>query len=82
MIKNLLGDIMNSYVFDRGCDYDRAFKIIDSFNEKYDSLQNQAEDLKQLQELLESDIVDFGILIQSKATLIILKQTWKSIKLE
>ncbi|CAF0814108.1 unnamed protein product [Brachionus calyciflorus] len=80
VINSLLQDIMNSYVFDRGCDCDRAFKLLDTFSEKYDSLQNQAEDLKQLQELLESDVVDFGILIQSKATLIILKQTWKTIK--
>lgn len=80
IINNLLNDITNSFLFDRACDYERAFKLLDSFNEKYDSLQNQAEDLKQLQELLESDVVNFGILIQSKATLIISKQTWKTIK--
>lgn len=80
MINNLLNDIMTSYLFDRGCEFERAFKLLDFFSDKFDNLQNQAEDLKQLQELLDSGIVDFGILIKSKTTLIYLKQTWKTIK--
>ncbi len=80
IIHNLYNEIMGSFLFDRGCEYERALKLIEEFNKRFDSLQNQAEDLKQLQELLETSVVDFENLLESKTTLLYLKQTWKTIR--
>ena len=60
--------------------HDKAFKLIDEFVARFDNLQNEADDLKQLQELLDSDVVDFRLLSNSKVTLSHLKQTWKTVK--
>ena len=60
--------------------HDKAFKLIDEFVARFDNLQNEADDLKQLQELLDSDVVDFRLLANSKITLSHLKQTWKTVK--
>ena len=80
VIINLYNDIMGSILFDRGCEHERALNILEEYNKRFDSLQNQAEDLKQLQELLETSVVDFENLVQSKTTLLYLKQTWKAIR--
>ena len=80
IIMGLRDEIASSGLFDRTCDHDRALSMIEDFFAQFNGLQNQAEDLKQLQELLESDVVDFDILTQSKQTLSHLKLTWKTIR--
>ncbi len=80
VINNLVSDLNNSYLFDRGCDVERAFHLMDDFISKFEALQNQSEDLKQLQELLETNVVDFNIISKSRTTLVCLKQTWRVIR--
>lgn len=53
---------------------------MDNFFKRYNNLQNKAADLKQLQELLESNVVDFNVLNKSKTKLYNLKQVWRLIR--
>ena len=80
ILNNLMSDMENSYLFDRGCDQQRALRFLDDFSKKIDTYQNQAEDLKQLQELLDKHVVDFNILAKAKTTLSYLRQTWSCIR--
>lgn len=54
--------------------------MLDEFTNRLESLQNQAEDLKQLQELLDSNIVDFSQMVKAKTTIFYLRLMWKTIK--
>jgi dynein heavy chain len=80
VIFDLRTNITESNIFDRSCDYEQATKFLDTYDEKIASLQNQADDLKQLQELLESNVVNFESLSKTRVTLIYLRQVWKVIK--
>jgi hypothetical protein len=73
-------EIIDSYLFRRDTSYDQAYTIMENFFERYNGLQNQAEDLKQLQELLESSVVDFSLLSKSKNILYNLKQLWRLVR--
>jgi dynein heavy chain len=79
VIDDLYSDIMESYLFRTDCDSNTAADLLTKFSDRFNSLQNKADDLKQLQELLESDIVDFEKLVRSKKILFYLEQTWKAI---
>ena len=73
-------EIIDSSLFRRDTSYDQAYTIMENFFERYNGLQNQAEDLKQLQELLESNVVDFSLLSKSKNILYNLKQLWRLVR--
>ena len=73
-------EISDSCLFKRDTSYDQAYTIMENFLDRYNGLQNQAEDLKQLQELLESNVVDFSLLSKSKNTLYNLKQLWRLVR--
>lgn len=80
VITELKSNIFESNIFDRSCEFEEATKFLDTYDEKIVGLQNQADDLKQLQELLESNVVNFETLSKIRVTLIYLRQTWKIIK--
>ncbi len=80
VIVSLNQDLMNSFLFERDCQHEKAFALIEEFVKRFEDLQNEAADLKQLQELLDSDIVDFSLLSQTKTTLSHLKKTWKTVE--
>ncbi len=80
VINSLSQDINSSRLFDRQCQHEQAFKLIDEFVTRYEGLQNEAADLRQLQELLDSSIVDFGMLASSRSTLAYLKKCWKTVE--
>lgn len=80
IIYDLKSNINESNLFDRSSDFEQATKFLDEYDEKFANLQNQADDLKQLQELCESNIVNFESLNKTKVTLFYLRQVWKVIK--
>jgi hypothetical protein len=80
IIIDLHKEIHDSSLFRRDATYDQAHAIMESFFQRYNGLQNQAEDLKQLQELLESNLVDFTLLTKSKTVLYNLKQLWRLVR--
>lgn len=80
IIYELKSNINESNLFDRSSDFEQATKFLDEYDEKFANLQNQADDLKQLQELCESNIVNFESLNKTKVTLFYLRQVWKVIK--
>lgn len=59
-----------------------AFRLLETFTNRLDSHQSQAEDLKQLQELLESNVVDFSQLTKAKTLIFYLRITWTTIKFD
>jgi dynein heavy chain len=79
-INSLLNEIMNSCLFERNCDTNKAFSLLDEFQSEFEKLKNEADDLKQLQELLDSNVVDFGQLLKCKTNLLYLNHTWNTIK--
>lgn len=80
IINNLFGDILKSNLFNRTCEETKATQKLDDFTARFERLQKEAEDLKQLQELLDSNIIDFSLLVKAKQTISSLKHTWRVIK--
>jgi dynein heavy chain len=82
IINNLLSDILKSSLFSHQCDENKALQKLDEFTARWERLQKEAEDLKQLQELLDANVVDFSQLINARHTIHCLKQAWKTIKFD
>jgi len=80
VISSLSQDINSSRLFDRQCQHEQASQLIDEFVTRFEGLQNEAADLKQLQELLDSNVVDFGLLSSARTTLGHLKKAWKTVE--
>ncbi|XP_040278224.1 dynein beta chain, flagellar outer arm-like [Bufo bufo] len=72
-------DIETSEVYNYECTSREAFRIIYNFNARVQILQNEAKDLKELQELLEATVVDFSILNNCEDLLQKLSLVWKHV---
>ncbi|XP_056412427.1 uncharacterized protein LOC130355786 isoform X2 [Hyla sarda] len=72
-------DIETSEVFKYDCRSQEALKIIHNFNTWVQTLQNEAKDLKELQELLETTVVDFSILNNCEDLLQKLSLVWQHV---
>ncbi|KAG8587471.1 hypothetical protein GDO81_005673 [Engystomops pustulosus] len=72
-------DIENSEVYKYECASQEAFRIIHDFNSRVQILQNEAKDLKELQELLETTVVDFSILNNCEDLLQKLSHVWEHV---
>ncbi|KAM4702001.1 uncharacterized protein O3C94_002925 [Discoglossus pictus] len=59
----------------------RAFEAVQSFSLEVRTLQNEAKDLRELQELLESTVVDFSILQSCEELLRNLRLVWQNVHL-
>ena len=55
-------EMEESEVYNRECSLADAWVIIDNFVRKLTILESEAQDLIELQELLETNVVDFDIL--------------------
>ncbi len=53
-----------SDVFNRDCAITVAWDNISTFSKDLETLENEAQDLKELQELLEAAVVDFRLITQ------------------
>lgn len=69
-----------SDVFNRDCPMDNARLILDNFSKRLSLLENEAQDLVELQELLEASVVDFDILPRCRRALEGLKLTWETVR--
>ncbi|XP_075707241.1 uncharacterized protein LOC142741794 [Rhinoderma darwinii] len=72
-------DIETSEVYKYECTSQEAFRIIHNFNTRVETLQNKAKDLKELQELLETTVVDFSILNNCEDLLQKLSLVWQHV---
>ena len=55
-------DLDSSDVYNRECSISEAYLLIDNFSKRLTVLENEAQDLIELQELLEANVVNFTIL--------------------
>lgn len=62
MLKKLRAELRASEVHRHTCSLENAASLIDSFTGRLDVLENEAQDLVELQEFLETSLVDFGLL--------------------
>ncbi|XP_075192459.1 uncharacterized protein LOC142291659 [Anomaloglossus baeobatrachus] len=77
---DILGtDIENSEVYKYECISQEAFRTIQNFNSRVQILQIEAKDLKELQELLETMVVDFSILNNCEDLLQKLSLVWQHV---
>ncbi|KAE8625049.1 hypothetical protein XENTR_v10006145 [Xenopus tropicalis] len=74
-------DIETSDIYTCKCTSQEAFAIIQNFNTRVKMLQNEAKDLKELQELLESTVIDFSILTNCEDLLRNLQLVWLNVDL-
>ena len=74
--------IENSILFEYQTNYEQAFNQLNQLILKQKSLDKQALDYKQLQTLLDTNIVDFSKLYFCRERLKHLTITWKTIRLE
>ncbi|KAK7479591.1 hypothetical protein BaRGS_00029140 [Batillaria attramentaria] len=73
-------DLENSDVYNRECSISEAYLIIDNYSKRLLVLENEAQDLIELQELLEANVVDFSILPTCRHELNNLKQVWETVR--
>ena len=74
-------ELEQSDVYSRECTLGDAWVIIDNFVKRLDVLENEAQDLIELQELLEANVVNFSLLPQCRVDLNNLKQVWETVRL-
>ncbi|ELU01784.1 hypothetical protein CAPTEDRAFT_107783 [Capitella teleta] len=74
-------ELANSSVYSREFPIAEAWSTIDTFVQRLDVLENEAQDLIELQELLEANVVNFGLLPQCRLDLSNLKQVWETVRL-
>ncbi|XP_052060514.1 uncharacterized protein LOC127700861 isoform X4 [Mytilus californianus] len=79
-VNTLAKELENSDVYNRECNIDEAWVIIDKFSKKLTVLENEAQDLIELQELLETSVVNFAIIPQCRHELNNLKQVWETVR--
>ncbi|KAH9514965.1 hypothetical protein Btru_021540, partial [Bulinus truncatus] len=77
----LSDDLENSEVYQRNCGVEEAHSTIDEFNKKLTVLENQAQDLFELQELLEASVVNFSDLPKCRKEITNLKLVWDTFRI-
>ncbi|KAM9320087.1 uncharacterized protein PAF06_004553 [Gastrophryne carolinensis] len=78
-LDKLGSDIENSEVYKFECTAEKAFVIIQNFNKQLQIFEREAKDLKELQDLLETTVVDFSILTNCKELLQNLSLVWQNV---
>lgn len=63
-VMSLAKELENSDVYNRDCNISDAWVMIDGFSKRLTVLENEAQDLIELQGLLEASVVNFEILPQ------------------
>ena len=79
-IDQLTDQIQQSQLFQSNLTFPQAQQILNDFTYRQKLLDKQAQDYKQLQSLLDTNIVDFSKLDQSKNTLKHLNLMWKTVQ--
>ncbi|XP_056010102.1 uncharacterized protein LOC125667097 [Ostrea edulis] len=79
-VMHLAKELENSDVYNRDCNISDAWVIIDGFSKRLTILENEAQDLIELQGLLEASVVNFEILPQCRHELNNLKQVWETVR--
>ena len=55
-------ELRSSEVYQYSCSASFAFSVLDQFTERIKTLEDDAQDLMELQEFLETSVLDFKIL--------------------
>jgi len=79
-IDQLIDDINQSNLFYYQISFHQAQQILNEFSTKQKFLDKQAKDYKQLQTLLDSNVVDFSKLDQCRQLLKDFNLTWKTVQ--
>ncbi|KAK2190791.1 hypothetical protein NP493_68g02016 [Ridgeia piscesae] len=74
-------ELDSSDVYSRDCAIKDAWHNIDNILRRLEVLETEAHDLKELQELLEANIVNFDLLKQCRSDLTNLKELWETVRL-
>ncbi|XP_053409232.1 uncharacterized protein LOC123561373 isoform X4 [Mercenaria mercenaria] len=77
-VNSLSKELENSDIYNRECEIGDAWDSIDSFSKRLTILENEAQDLIELQELLEASVVNFNVLPTCRHELNNLKQVWET----
>ncbi|XP_058857324.1 dynein beta chain, ciliary-like isoform X3 [Acipenser ruthenus] len=80
ILHQLREDIDESDIYMRACSVEQAYCVIKTFNKQVKSLQREAKDLKELQELLEATVVDFSVLNECHRTVRNLTLLWQKVE--
>ncbi|KAI0240665.1 Dynein heavy chain 9, axonemal [Lamellibrachia satsuma] len=74
-------ELESSDVYSRDCAIKDAWHNIDNILRRLEVLETEAHDLKELQELLEANIVNFDLLKQCHSDLTNLKELWETVRI-
>ncbi|CAH1797693.1 unnamed protein product [Owenia fusiformis] len=80
-VNTLNTNLEDSEVYNRDYSIGDAYSSLDNFMSSLTVLENEAQDLIELQELLETSVVNFSILPQCRHDLNNLKQVWETVRL-
>jgi hypothetical protein len=79
-IDQLIDEINQSTIFQHQLTFIQAQQLLNDFTTRQKQLDKQALDYKQLQSLLDANVVDFAKLDQCRETLKHLTITWKTVR--
>ncbi|XP_033641711.1 dynein beta chain, flagellar outer arm-like [Asterias rubens] len=78
-VETLQRALSSSDIYTYNCSIDTAFKEINKFMQLLEKLDNEAQDLIELQELLETAVVNFTVLPECRHELRNLKLVWETV---
>ncbi|XP_057302207.1 uncharacterized protein LOC130636487 isoform X2 [Hydractinia symbiolongicarpus] len=78
---NIQSEMEDSQVYNRSIVVSAAYTLIHQFQSEIHLLESEAQDLIELQELLEKNIVDFNIINSMFDELLCLRQVWDACRL-
>ena len=79
-VNQLHTELEASEVYSRDCSLGESWVIIDNFVKRLEVLENEAQDLIELQDLLETSVVNFSLLPQCHLDLSNLKSVWETVR--
>ena len=79
-MNHLNKELEQSDIYNRECSISDAWVTIDNFSRRLTVLENEAQDLIELQELLEASVVNFDLLPSCRHELNNLKQVWETVR--
>ncbi|XP_020627063.1 dynein beta chain, flagellar outer arm-like isoform X2 [Orbicella faveolata] len=76
--ESLAREFADSEAFNRKCAIYTAFTIMDTFGRRLESMESEAQDLIELQELFEKAVVNFSVLPRLRSDLECLREVWNT----
>ncbi|PAA93228.1 hypothetical protein BOX15_Mlig011306g2 [Macrostomum lignano] len=80
-VQSLSDDLFESNVFNYSCLLSKVQELLADFSRTLRDVEEEAQDLREVQTLLGSDVIEFEMITECRETLDNLKMTWETVRL-